>query len=193
VSDKLSGWEALGIALAGGAIAWVLGMVVTYWASFWGAYFDVREHDRVARERDQDLESWVADRSIVLRRELEAVTNEHSHHKDGTGTSFHSGAHAKDRAKAKEKALHEYRDQERQALRDVARLRESEGRMHFHWRRTLGLRPPELRAPKRVQAALDFWRLPVTKHEGGAALEVRDPTKETLDSTVAELDQKDFN
>jgi hypothetical protein len=181
----VSGWQALGIAVAGGAAASLVTLGVYFWTRVSGAWHEIWAHERSAQERDQDLESWVADRSILLKRQLREITAEHNRHKDDS-TSFHSSAHAYDLAEAKEQALHEYRDQERQALRDVMRIRESEGLAHLFWRSQVGLRPPELTGPDRVQEMLDFWRSSVTRHQA-EPVEVRDPTRETFETTLAEL------
>jgi hypothetical protein len=65
---SVSNWETLWIALAGGAVGSILTALIAYGAKFWAARSEIAAHDRAARERDQDLESWMADRSRVLRR-----------------------------------------------------------------------------------------------------------------------------
>jgi hypothetical protein len=187
---ETSNWETLWIALAGGAVGSIVTALIAYGVRFWAARSEVTEHDRLARERDEDLEAWVSDRSIVLRRELEEITEWHNQPERNL---FHSGAHAAALAQAKEKALHEYRDQERQARRDVSRLRAAEGLFHTFWRRWQRLDRPQLTAHHRVQPALDYWRSSITRH-GDSPVEVRDPTRETFQSTLTEiqLSSRDF-
>jgi hypothetical protein len=163
-------------------------VLIAHGARFWSARSEIADHDRSVDERDEDLESWVSDRSMVLRRELRKITEWHNgEDEQGRPRNLHySGAHAEALAQAKERALHEYRDQERQALRDVAKLHEGEGRFHAFWRRQKRIGPPELTAHHRVQPALDYWRFSITRH-GDPPVEVRDPTKETLQTTITEI------
>jgi hypothetical protein len=105
---------------------------------------------------------------------------------------FGSGAHRVALALLKERALHEYRDQERQAQRDVAVVFQTETWMHRCWRR--GRDFPQLTAPARAERVLDVWRSSVTNY-GEPVVEVVDPTRRTLGDTVRELDAggtKDF-
>jgi hypothetical protein len=113
--------------------------------------------DRFVADRDEDLASWVADRSLALERELAAKTEQLNKE-----NLFYSGAHGTALAKIKERALHEYRDQERQAERDVALARERETWLHAFWRRRLGRPFSTLIAPQRAQSVLDAWRSSIT-------------------------------
>jgi hypothetical protein len=178
---ETSGWDTLWIALAGGAIGSVLTALVAYGAKFWAARSEIANHDQAARSRDEDLASWVSDRSVVLRRQLREISELHN-----ADNLYWSSEHANALARAKERALHEYRDQERQALRDVTHLREGEGRAHAFWRRIRGLGPPELTAHHKMQPALDLWRSSITRH-GDSPVEVRDPTRESFQSTLTEM------
>jgi hypothetical protein len=91
--------------------------------------------------------------------------------------------------RAKEAALHAYRDQERQALRDVARIRDSERWLHRFWRWHLGRPFLTLSAPRRVQPVLDGWRLPPIKHlsPNDAPQLLEDPTRRTLEDSLADV------
>lgn len=101
--DRLSGWEALWIAVAGGAVRSVVAWLVAYGARFWAARSEIATHDRAARERDEDLESWVADRSRNLRHELREITEWHNAaDEQGRSRNVHySGAHGTALARAK--------------------------------------------------------------------------------------------
>ena len=144
--------------------------------------------DRFVADRDEDLASWVADRSVALERELAAKTEELNKE-----NLFYSGTHGTVLALIKERALHEYRDQERQAERDVALAHERETWLHAFWRRLRGRPFPKLTAPQRAQPVLDAWRSPVVRH-GDSPIEVVDPTRRTLrDATQAvQLEPKKF-
>jgi hypothetical protein len=89
---------------------------------------------------------------------------------------FHSSTHGLAISLLKERALHEYRDQERQAQRDVAVIELSEGRRHHFWRREPF---PQLKAPSRAVRVLEAWREPVTQH-GSPPITVVDVTKRDL-------------
>lgn len=103
---------------------------------------EVKSHDLFVAERDEDLASWVSDRSLALWRECQSMTNEMN--KKGL---FYSGAHGLALSLLKERALHEYRDQERQTRRDVAVIEQSETWMHRSWRTAPF---PELETPGRA-------------------------------------------
>ncbi len=86
------------VAIVGGTLGSVATALVAWGARFFRARGEVEAHDRFVSERDGDLASWVSDRSLALWRELNAKSTE--------------------MAKIsilKERPLHEYRDQERQA------------------------------------------------------------------------------
>jgi len=193
--ETTSKWTLLWIALAGGAVGSVVTWLIAYGARFWAARTEIDAHDRSARQRDEDLESWVADRNRVLEREIERIT-EWASGKDKEGNPRNllwSGRHGVLISLAKEKALHQYRDQERQALRDVALLREREGLGHRFWRWVERRGPPELTAHHQVHPILDVWRAAVTRHDG-EPLTPRDPTGETFQEaiTYTQLNTKKF-
>jgi hypothetical protein len=150
---------------------------------------EVREHDRGSRERNEDLESWVSDETRRLKLELDGITEEMN--KAGL---LWGGAHGVAVAAAKERALHAFRDQERQARRDITRLRESETWAHGVWRKLRGRRRPELTASERVEPVLEVWRAPVTRHladkTDSTVVEVDDPTRRNLDATITELEEQ---
>jgi hypothetical protein len=176
------------IALAGGTI----GSVAT-WLIGWGAYFralpsQVEEHDRLVRERDEDLEQWVADDHLRLTRELAGITNRMASPDEGQGSQLYSGAHGRALAHAKERALHAYRDQERSAQRFVAEIAAREGWLHRDHRRQFGKPKLGLNAPSLVRPVLDRWRDLTWGHPPGVApAGVTDPTQRTLDTTVAAI------
>ena len=142
-------------------------------------------HDQFVDERDEDLSSWVADRSLALRRELAAKTEELNKR-----NLFRSSTHGEVLARLKERALHEYRDQERQARRDIAVVRQREDWKHRFWR-SRGQPSPELTAPARAQWILRAWRSDVVS--AGPKVEVVDPTKRTLEETPRTLNMRDFS
>jgi hypothetical protein len=176
------------IALAGGAVGSVLTAALAFGGRMLAARREIDATDRFVADRDEDLASWVADRSLALERELVAKTEELNKE-----NLFYSGAHGTALALIKERALHEYRDQERQADRDVALARERETWLHAFWRRRRGRRFPKLTAPQRAQQVLDAWRSSVVRH-GDSPIEVVDPTRRTLrDATQdVQLEPKKF-
>jgi hypothetical protein len=182
VSDLLVG-------LAGGAIGSALTILYGLILRFRAVPGEVDEHDRLARQRDQDLAQWVADDHLRLTRELRRTTAKMASPGEGQGSQLYSGAHARALAHAKERALHAHRDQERAAQRFVDELAAKETWLHRDHRRQRGRAPLRLTAPERVQPVLDRWRDSSWRHPPGvAAAEVNDPTRRTLERTIAELE-----
>jgi len=169
------------IAFVGGAVGSILTAVLAFGGRLLTARREIEVTDRFVFDRDEDLASWVADRSLALERELAEKTEELNKE-----NLFYSGAHATALARLKERALHEYRDQERQAERDVALARERESWLHAFWRRRRGRPFPSLTAPKRAQPVLDVWRSSVTRH-GDSPIEVVDPTRRTLGEVIQDV------
>jgi hypothetical protein len=176
------------IALAGGAVGSILTAALAFGARLLVARREIDATDRFVADRDDDRTSWVADRSLALERELAAKTEELNKE-----NLFYSGAHGTALALIKERAPHEYRDQERQAERDVALARERETWLHAFWRRLRGRPFPKLTTPQRAQTVLDAWRSSVTRH-GDSPIEVVDPTRRTLDEAIqdVQLDPQKF-
>jgi hypothetical protein len=176
------------IALAAGAIGSVLTALLGLSGRLLHARREIKANDRFVAERDEDLSSWVADRSLALERELAEKTEELNKE-----NLFHSGTHGTALARLKERALHEYRDQERQAQRDVALVQDRETWIHAFWRRRRGQPFPTLSAIERAQPLLNSWRSSVTRH-GSSPIEVTDPTRRTLSEAIqdAEISPKKF-
>lgn len=124
------------IAVAGGVTVAVVGLLAAGWAAFRRARGEIATHDRLTAEHDEDIASWISDRHLLLRRQLDAMTAAMNKKK-----LFRSGAHGKALAELKEQALHEYRDQLRMHDRALAALYEREGWMHRYWRRRGRPRP----------------------------------------------------
>src|SRR5437868_6325751 len=141
------------VAILGGAVGSLATALIAFGTRFWNAHGEVASHDRFVRERDEDLSSWVSDRTVELRRDIHAKTEEMN-----TENLFYSGAHGAAIALLKERALHEYRDQERRARRDLALIAETEGPLHRYWRRRVARPFPSLTAPHDAAPILDMWR-----------------------------------
>jgi hypothetical protein len=141
----------------------------------------VRAHNRLVGEYDEELGSWVADESVRLDRELRRVTRRFAE-------SDHQGepAHAQALAQVKEESLRAYRDSELAARNRRTALRDTEGWQHDLWRwvTARGQLPP-LRIPRKVKPIIDTWREPVSF--GQISARVRDPTSHDLDDILAEL------
>ena len=166
------------VALAGGAIGSLVTAILAVGARLLAAGSEIDGTDRFVQDRDEDLASWVADRSLALERDLAERTEELNKE-----NLFYSGAHGVALARLKERALHEYRDQERQAQRDAALARERETLMHRFWRWRRDQPFPTLTAPGRAQPLLDAWRSSVTRH-GDSPIEVVDPTRRALNDAI---------
>jgi hypothetical protein len=95
------------------------------------------------------------------------------------------GAIPQGAAKVKAMWLHGYRDQERQARRDLFEIRSREDWLHRAYRRLRRLPHPSLTAADRVAPVLDEWRRGPA-HDHGET-QVYDRTRRTLDDTLREL------
>jgi hypothetical protein len=96
------------VAIVGGVVGSVVTAALALGAQFVRARDEIASHDRFVADRDEDLASWVSDRSLALRRELAAKTEELNKE-----NLYGSSTHGEALALLKERALHEYRDQER--------------------------------------------------------------------------------
>lgn len=166
------------VALTGDAIGSLVTAVLAVSGRLFAARREINATDRFVQDRDEDLASWVADRSLALERELAETTEELNKE-----NLFYSGAHGVALARLKERALHEYRDQERQAQRDLALAREREIWMHRFWRSRRGQPLPALATSAKAQPLLDAWRSSVTRH-GSSPIEVVDPTQRGLNYAI---------
>jgi hypothetical protein len=172
------------IALAGGTVGAVVTALIGLWRRFRTIPGEVDKHDRLIKERDEDLAQWVADDHLRLRRELQGITT-----RLASQGHLYSGAHGRALEHAKELALHGYRDQERQAERFVAEIEAGEGALHARHREREHKPFPSLTTPDAAQPVLDRWRDSLWMHPPGVqATEVQDPTRRTLEQTVEQLD-----
>jgi succinate dehydrogenase flavin-adding protein (antitoxin of CptAB toxin-antitoxin module) len=144
----------------------------------------VRAHDRLVAEYDEELGNWVADESVRLERELKRATRRLTE-SDETGEH----AHARALAQVKEESLRAYRDSELAARNQRTALRDTEDWQHDLWRwvTARGQLPP-LRMPRKAKPIIDSWREPVSF--GDVSVEVNDPTSRGLDELLAELAEK---
>ena len=144
-SDRYSKPMDALIALVGGSA----GAVLTLLFRVPG---DIRNHNRLVREVDEDLAQWVSDDCVVLERELRGQMNTAGQHLD-------DGSYLTGVAHSKEQALHRYRDQERQALAKVGEWHDAEGFLHRCLRRLPGVKAfPTLSTPEVVEPILAGWR-----------------------------------
>lgn len=114
---------------------------------------DVRQHNRIVGELDEDLEAWVLDNDLRLKRELEAIRDDHN-----SRNTLYSSFRLQDQARAKERALQAYRDQERRAQRVRAELDMKEGIYHRGWRLVRRRPLPSLSTPSKAHPTLERWR-----------------------------------
>jgi hypothetical protein len=142
---------------------------------------DIRNHNRLVKQVDDDLAQWVADDCVVLERELRGKMNT-------AEQQLYAGSYLTAIAHSKEQALHRYRDQERQALMRVGEWRDAEGVLHRCLRRLPGVSTfPELRTPEAVEPILAGWREEVSAD--GHSAPVSDPTKRPLEWAVHKYGQ----
>jgi hypothetical protein len=171
------------VALAGGAVGTILTSLIAYAGRVGAVGREVAANNRALRVLDDHLETWVADDTMRLQRQLNAISEELNKR-----NLLWSGEHGFQIALAKEKALQSYRDQERTARSQVADIGAREGRLHSLVRAWTS-RPFGLTAPERVRPILDAWAAPVTRHlsAGDPPREIDDPRKRTVETTLADL------
>jgi hypothetical protein len=161
-------------ALAGGAVGATI-------AGLGRVPAQVRSHNRLVGEYDEELGNWVADESVRLQRELKRVTRRFAE-SDSQGET----AHARALAQVKEESLRAYRDSLLTAEHKRRALRDSEGWQHDLWRWvTVRGQLPPLRVPRKVNPLIEAWREPVSFGEVSA--QVSDPTRRDLDEILSEL------
>ena len=169
--------ETLVAALVGGAVGAALAALARIPAQ-------VRAHNRLVDEYDQELGTWVADESVRLERELKRATRRYAQ----SGRQGEIG-HARALAQVKEESLRAYRDSVLAAERRREALRDAEGWKHELWRwvTARGELAP-LRGPRKVRPIVDTWREPVSF--GEITAQVNDPTRRDLDEMLDELAEK---
>jgi hypothetical protein len=170
------------VAILGGAVGSVVTASIAWSGRFFRAHGEVEAHDRFVAERDEDLASWVSDRSLSLWRELNAMTEEMN-----KKNLFYSGAHGLAISLLKVRAPQQYRDQERRVRRDVALVEQAEGTRHRFWRKWRNDPFPQLTTPARGERVIDEWRAPVRRH-GKTPIKVVDITKRGLDEALFEIE-----
>jgi hypothetical protein len=169
-------------SLAAGAIGSLLTAGLAFGARIASIPRECASHDRAVIERDEDLAQWVSDDHLRLTREIRQIKNELA-----ARGMLSSGEYGYLIGLAKEGALQAYRDQERQATRDVARIYETEGWLHSLWRVASRKKRATLDAPQRVQPILDSWRLPVGAHLTDTPAPILDPTRRNLEDTLEKV------
>jgi hypothetical protein len=144
----------------------------------------VRAHNRLVAEYDDELGNWVADESVRQEREMKRTTRRFAE----SGQQGEKG-HARALAQVKEESLRAYRDSELAAKHRRRALRDTEGWQHDLWRWvTVRGQLPPLRIPRKVKPIIDTWREPVSF--GEVSVQVSDPTSRDLDEILAELARK---
>lgn len=163
--------ESVALGLAGGV---ALALVI-YVVRIPG---EVRRNDRLLRDRDDDLATWVADTKPALDWRLKRIAD-----KLAAREALRTGELNWSRGKAKEAVLHAYRDQEREANRFAAQIELRETWGHRAWRLVCRRSLPRLTAPARAEPVLDLWGEDATE-DGLPSVKVVDPTRTTLEDIV---------
>lgn len=174
-------------AVLGGSLVFAL----TTTARAAGIPGDVRTHDAAIRVRDDQLATWIADRNYALecerRRLVLRLGAPPAADMDIKAWNLEANATDQDIADARARALHEYRDEERRAAIDVARIVADEGWPH-RWYRKLRRRPvAALTAPARALPVLDSWREPSGVSVSEPPVSPIDATKRTLEDAIGSV------
>jgi hypothetical protein len=168
------------LALAAGAIGSLVTLGIQGVLRYFAARREIEAHDRRVGELDADLERWVIDDDVRLRRELRTERAALS-----ARGAFYSGDYGYRLGLVKERALQAYRDQRERAQREAAQIYDRETWAHDRWRNSLaGL------DASRARPVLDAWRLPPSKHlsPGDEPPVVDDPTGRSLAELVASIE-----
>lgn len=170
------------IALAGGSVGALLTAAIGFGGRLTAVPAEIKQNDLDAASRNEDLETWVADRHFSLIAERRGIRNRMA--AEGQGTT---GALGNALAYPKQMALHEYRDEERRVRREIEAIAGRENWLHSVWRKRTGNPRPSLTAADRAHPVLQSWRSLVFEPPGGPATPVADATKRTLDETIEGL------
>ena len=130
--------------------------------ALWNVPRQVRLHDRLVENRNENLRNWIADVNSDLRIELAGVTSEHLRAKEEWPIYLRIGQ----RQRAKNEVIKRLTDQTREAKQYRDQIELSEGFEHRLWRRTPWSRPlPELTALDEKADVIEKWREEVTEEE----------------------------
>ena len=153
-----------------GIIGGAVGVVLTGLVRALGIPSEVRRHDAAIRDRDDMLATWIADRDYALKRECASIRGGFgSKSRPSPGIDGYGNDPAADWlheaqevdvavSDARGKALHEYRDREREARLDVATVLAAEGWPHSAWRWLRRQPVPPVATPDKAAPLLDGWR-----------------------------------
>jgi hypothetical protein len=147
----------------------------------------VRAHDAAIADRDEQLATWIADRSYQLQAECEGLrfaVDPRPKYKPADGRNREENL---DKAivERREEALQQWRDEERRARLDIATILAAEGWPHRLFRRLTRRAAPTLATPERGRWLLEAWRKPSV--ESGAAIRPVDATKRTLEDAIQSM------
>ena len=140
-----------------------------------------------AYARNPDLEGPFVDQLVWLRA---PVPDELKHLP--AGSQYHSGAHVQWQVRAKEAALHQYRDRATETIDRLDSIRESEGRFHLIVRTRRQLAAPEVRLSPAELEVLARWRADVNL-EGGLTGSVADASRAPGEMRLRELEPQARN
>ena len=114
---------------------------------------EVRRNDTRIRHSDEDLETWIGDEQKGQRRALirSIVERQHAAKENSPDYSLVKLQEAKDGV------LQRYRDQRRQAERQVDEIEDDEQLPHRLWRKARSLPVPQLTAPTKKARTVADW------------------------------------
>jgi hypothetical protein len=135
-----------------------------------------------AYARNPDLEGPIVDQLVALRA---PVPDDLKHHP--AGSQYHSGPHVRWQVRAKEEALHQYRDRATETIDGLDSIKESEGRWHRIERKRRRLAAPEVRLSSPELEVLARWRADVDLG-GGLTGEVTDASRAEGEAKLRQLE-----
>lgn len=162
---------------------------------------ETRTHDEAVAERDEQLGTWIADTNYELLRASTAIRDKALQQKPDDDADpddvytrqdqvfWNTAARAADEeiVELRRLALHAYRDEERRAKQDRARILAVEGWAHGAYRRFRRHPIPALTTPERASVVLDWWRQQSNLSTADKPLWPDDATKRTLEDAIARV------
>lgn len=168
-------------------LAGALGSLITLGAAgairLLAARSELRSNNLEVSSIDGDLERWVVDDHSQLKLRLSNVRSTLA----GRGM-LESGDYAFEFNRAKQEAVHRYRDRELLAGRERERIRLAENTFHWLWRRLDGPLPV-LTTPDKANRLIDHVWLAEPRYVGDPPPIADDPRERSLDALLRDDDQ----
>lgn len=130
--------------------------------ALWNVPRQVRLHERLVENLDENLRAWIDDVGDDLRTELTRITSEQISAREEWPMYLRVGT----RQRAKNEAVERLTDKTRESKQERDQIELSEGWEHMLWRRLPWSHPlPELTAQEDKADVIEEWRRQVTDED----------------------------